>query len=92
MALVNIAWSNMGGLYDKICHLDSLMSAWQKVREKGAAGGIDNISVGVFERNIEANLKNLSYLLSAKRYIPEPYKEIKVPKGDGEHATWAFLQ
>ena len=75
----------MGGLYDKICRLDSLMSAWQKVREKGAAGGIDNISVGVFERNIEANLKNLSYLLSAKRYIPEPYKEIKVPKGDGEH-------
>lgn len=75
----------MGELYNKVCGLENLVSAWNKVKEKGAAGGIDQISIEVFEKDLDTNLKNLSELLSIHRYIPEPYKEIKTSKGKDEY-------
>lgn len=73
-----------GKLYKKICTIELLMSAWTKVKEKGSAGGIDRVSIKSFEAGLDHNINELSETLSSYNYIPEPYKEIKIPKDDNE--------
>ncbi len=73
-----------GILYSQITRTENLLSAWNKVKTKGSTGGIDNISIEIFEKDLEANIKELSNLLSSYRYIPEPYKEIRIPKDEAE--------
>jgi len=74
----------MGDLYSEICKVENLLSAWEKVKAKGSTGGIDNVSIDIFEKNLDANLKQLSGALASLRYIPEPYKELKIPKDENE--------
>jgi len=74
-------------LYEKICSTEALISAWHKIKQKGSAGGIDEISIEKFENHLSENIEELSYLLSNNRYIPEPYKEIKIPKNEKEFRT-----
>ncbi|MEW6418846.1 MAG: CRISPR-associated endonuclease Cas1 [Nitrospirota bacterium] len=74
-------------LYKEICRIENLLSAWAKVKEKGSAGGIDRVTVESFEADSEKNLRDLSEALSAYRYIPEPYKEVRIPKDDNEFRT-----
>lgn len=73
-----------GILYSQIYSIKNLLSAWDKIKNKGSAGGIDNISIDIFGKNLEVNLKEISNLLSSNHYIPEPYKEINIPKNDDE--------
>ncbi|MFN3479763.1 MAG: group II intron reverse transcriptase/maturase [Thermodesulfovibrionales bacterium] len=73
-----------GELYKKICRVENLLSAWTKVKEKGAAGGIDRVTIESFEADLEKNIKELSEQLSSYHYIPEPYREIKIPKDENE--------
>lgn len=68
-----------GILYNQICRIESLLSAWDKIKNKGSAGGIDNVSIEIFEKDLEDNLKDLTDLLIGNHYIPEPYKEINIP-------------
>jgi len=72
--------------YDDLCTLPTLYKAWETIKEKSAAGGIDGVSVKFFEEQIEANLQNLTQQLIDRKYIPEPYKEIKIPKDKNECA------
>lgn len=70
-------------LYLELSKAEVLLKAWEKVKAKGSAGGIDGIGLGDFEKNLEQNIRNLSQDLSAERYLPEPYKILKIPKGSG---------
>lgn len=67
--------------------IENLLFSWQKIKQKGSAGGIDSVSVETFEKNLDTELKTLSCLLSTQRYIPEPYKEIKIPKDGYEYRS-----
>ncbi len=73
-----------GELYQKVCTLENLLSAWTRIKEKGSAGGIDKVTLQTFEIDLEKNLRDLSTQLGCHRYIPEPYQEIKIPKDDNE--------
>ena len=73
-----------GILYSQICKVEHLLSAWGEIKNKGSAGGIDDVSIEMFEKDLEKNLRDLSDLLTTNRYIPEPYKEIKIPKDEAE--------
>lgn len=74
----------MSNLYNEICKIENLLSAWMYIKGKGSTGGIDGVSIEMFEKDSENNLNLLSQELIAKRYIPLPYKEIKIPKDDNE--------
>lgn len=74
----------IGGLYDKICKVENLLSAWTKVKEKGSFGGIDKVTIESFESELDRNIGELSEQLTSYHYIPEPYQEIKIPKDDNE--------
>lgn len=74
-------------IYNEIYRIENLLFSWQKIKQKGSAGGIDSVSVETFEKNLDTELKTLSCLLSTQRYIPEPYKEIKIPKDGYEYRS-----
>lgn len=69
-------------LFPKIYDLKNLWQSWNCIKRKGAAGGVDNISIEAFERKIENNLKEISLSLQTETYIPEPYKQVCIPKSN----------
>ncbi|RKY04683.1 hypothetical protein DRP77_03200 [Candidatus Poribacteria bacterium] len=71
-----------GKLFPKICDMKTLWQAWQRVKRKGAAGGIDEVTVEQFERNLDKNLSDISRSLREGTYIPEPAKRIYIPKSN----------
>ena len=53
-------------------------------RNKGAAG-VDNVSINMFEANLEQNLQSLMYQLKHRgQYIPQPLLRVYIPKGKGK--------
>lgn len=63
---------------------DILRTAWERVRAKGARGGIDQVSVEEFVTDSEARLDELRRELLEERYVPEPLKQIAIPKAPGK--------
>ncbi len=64
-----------------------LQQAWQEVKAKSSAGGIDRISVADFEKNQQKNLMQIALQIKNKTYLPEPYLQIKIPKDRHEKRT-----
>ena len=67
-------------LYERLCSLDTLHSAWQAVKAKNTAGGIDGITVADFDKTVSRQLQCLADQLKAKKYKPQPYMRIDIPK------------
>ena len=77
--------------YAYITDVSNLTRAWQKVFRKGSVGGIDRVSVAEFAEYADAELAALCAALTAKRYVPEPYMEVKVPKKDNEKRSLGLM-
>lgn len=48
------------GLYTKIIDLQKLNRAWEKIRQKKSAPGIDGVTVEMMEQEIRPALKQLN--------------------------------
>lgn len=57
--------------------------AYQKVKAKRGAAGVDGESLKAFEENVKDNLYKIWNRLSSGSYIPPPVKLVEIPKGDG---------
>jgi group II intron reverse transcriptase/maturase/CRISPR-associated endonuclease Cas1 len=75
---------NKYSLFETLCQPQHLRRAWQLVKHKGAAGGIDKVTVEEFDRGAGGRLANLSEQLREGEYVPEPYLEVKVRKKSKE--------
>lgn len=71
-------------MIDKVWNWRNLNEAWAKVKQNRGAGGIDEVSIAEFERNLEQNLNELQRLLRQDRYKPNPVKRVYIPKPDGK--------
>ncbi|HJH27724.1 MAG TPA: group II intron reverse transcriptase/maturase, partial [Methanophagales archaeon] len=71
-------------LIDKVWNWRNLNEAWEKVKQNRGAGGIDDVTIDEFERNLEQNLNELQRLLKQDRYKPNPVKRGYIPKPDGK--------
>jgi len=71
-------------LIDKVWNWRNLNEAWVKVKGNKGAGGIDEVSIAQFERNLEQNLNEIQRLLRQDRYKPKPVKRVYIPKPDGK--------
>jgi RNA-directed DNA polymerase len=71
-------------LIDKVWNWSNLNEAWEKVKQNRGAGGIDEVSIAEFERNLEQNLNEIQRLLRQDRYKPNPVKRVYIPKPDGK--------
>ena len=67
-------------LFDAFVHKENFMEAWRKVRNKGAAGGVDNVSLEMFEKRLPQNLDRLRKQILKGEYIPQPVKAVSIPK------------
>lgn len=70
-------------LFDKICSLDELQSAFKSVKRNGGAPGPDGITVEIFEKQLSQELSQLKNDLESWTYKPKPVRQIEIPKPNG---------
>jgi group II intron reverse transcriptase/maturase len=69
----------------------NLERAWQEVRAKASAAGVDDVSVQRWERNWRENLDRLSHLVRTNRYRPNKIRRFFIPKRTGGVREIAIL-
>lgn len=63
-----------------LCSEATLYDAWNHIRTKGAAGGIDGINIIAFHEARRKEIPRLAQELQNGTWKPQPYMEIAVPK------------
>jgi RNA-directed DNA polymerase len=71
-------------LIDKVYQMENLNEAWLSVKKNQGSGGIDGVSIAMFEKNIGINLKEIQRLLQQDRYKPDPVKRHFIEKENGK--------
>ena len=77
--------------YSQLQNRDNLHAAWRVIRDKGSAGGTDGVTIQAFEEKFEENMQALLDELRECRFIPQPYQEVRIPKGDGEFRSLGLM-
>lgn len=70
----------MPSQFNILCQETSLYNAWNIVKEKGAMGGIDGVTIQEFEKDKRRQIARLAEELTNKTWKPYPYLEIEVAK------------
>lgn len=63
-----------------LCQIPRLHLAWNTVKAKGSAGGIDGMTIIEFEHDKRKEILKLAEELKAGTWKPQPYMEIEVAK------------
>ncbi|HKQ08188.1 MAG TPA: reverse transcriptase domain-containing protein [Blastocatellia bacterium] len=71
-------------LLRQIAARPALYQAWRKVKANRGAAGIDAVGVHAFERDLDANLAELSRNLLDGTYEPLPSRYVQIPKDNGK--------
>ncbi|NQE05631.1 hypothetical protein C5S32_07160 [ANME-1 cluster archaeon GoMg1] len=72
--------------FTSLAHLltpDFLKECFRELK-KDKAPGIDGVTVGEYEENLDENIEDLVTRLIAKQYRPQPVKRVYIPKSNGE--------
>ncbi len=78
-------------LFQKFCSKETLNLAWQRVKMKHTAGGIDHQTVENYQQHAEKQIEQLAALLESGKYIQQPYLEARIPKNEKEKRTLGLL-
>ncbi|QTA92083.1 hypothetical protein [Desulfonema magnum] len=70
----------MTKFFEKLCSHSVLKAAWHRVRQKGAAGGLDRIRISDLEPDIGKTISSIIKDLRSKKYSPVPYEKGSMPK------------
>lgn len=66
--------------FHTLCQESTLYDAWDKVKSKGSAGGVDGVTIHEFEKEKHKQIMLLAEELKARAWKPYPYLEISIPK------------
>ena len=78
-------------LHSRLCSVKLLLQAWNFVKAKGSAGGIDDVSVKEFSPVAEKEINKLANDLVSGAYIPQPYKKVSLEKSNHEFRDLGLL-
>jgi RNA-directed DNA polymerase len=68
------------GLLEPITSWSNLLRSWESVRRNHGSAGTDGVTMERFERDLEANLRELQSDLRSGRYRHRPLRRIWIPK------------
>lgn len=71
-------------LIDKVYQMNNLNEAWLLVKKNQGSGGVDGVSIAMFEKSIAINLKEIQRLLQQDRYKPDPVRRHFIEKENGK--------
>lgn len=71
-------------LIDKVYKRLNLRIAYEKVKANKGAGGVDGVSIGMFEQKLDENLEEAHRLLYEDKYVPQPVRRVYIPKANGD--------
>jgi len=74
----------VSSLYEQCSSPAALAAAWQRVKVKGRAGGVDQVNVAEATRTEGTWLPLLAEQLASRTYRPLPYLSMDIPKSNGE--------
>jgi group II intron reverse transcriptase/maturase len=63
---------------------DLMWRAFRNVKRNRGVAGIDKVSIGMFEKNLEQNLQSLMRRLKNGTYQSRPLRRVHIPKGEGK--------
>ena len=66
--------------FNTLCQEATLLTAWNLVKAKGSAGGIDGVSLETFNKERHKQIQLLAEELKSGKWKPYPYLQIEVPK------------
>ena len=75
----------MSSQFATLCQETTLYNAWNIVKEKGAMGGIDGVTIQAFEKDKRREIPKLAEELANKKWKPYPYLEIEVAKDKSQN-------
>ena len=70
--------------FHRLCQEQTLLAAWQFVKSKNAAGGLDGVSVAQYNENIGEHLAAIVSKLRQGSWTPQPYLRVEIPKKNAE--------
>lgn len=71
-------------LIDKVYKRLNLHIAYEKVKANKGAGGMDGVTIEMFEKNLADNLEEAHRLLYEDKYEPQPVRRVYIPKANGD--------
>ncbi len=81
----------MATLFQTLCTMSTLLTAWKNIKSKNAAGSVDGITVNEFEKNLSEHLSQLEQELKTGIWSPEPYLKVEIPKKNNEKRILGLL-
>jgi group II intron reverse transcriptase/maturase len=67
--------------------IELMGAAFKKVKRNRGAAGVDKVSIGMFEANLEQNLLALMKVLKSGEFQPDPLLRVRIPKGPRSKKT-----
>jgi RNA-directed DNA polymerase len=64
-----------------------VVEAYKRVKANKGSAGVDEVSMGEFEKDLRNNLYKIWNRMSSGSYFPPPVKIVEIPKGDGKMRT-----
>ena len=61
----------------------AVQEAWEKVKANKGAPGVDEVSIGAFEADLQNNLYKVWNRMSSGSYFPPPVRAVEIPKPHG---------
>lgn len=78
-------------IFENLISEKAIMDAWKHVKQKSATGGIDGISIEMFESDLGNNILEIVKEISSGKWVPFPYLKAEIPKKTKEKRTLGLL-
>lgn len=72
------------GIFEEICDQSTLQEAFKAVRRNKGAPGVDKVTIGQFQKNLQEELQQLKEEILNWTYKPSPVKRVEIPKPGGK--------
>lgn len=71
-------------IFEEICALGTLRTAFKLVKRNDGAPGIDGVTIEEFEENLEVNLNKIRHEVSNWTFRPTPVRRVEIDKPGGK--------